>query len=396
MDPIDKLIVDGYTYWKITPIEEIPQAYAKLVFNPGIYGMSIALFSIAIWLALDLIFQVFVTFRRWGGIYFWTVLITSIGVGIHACSLVVKMYTPLTITEDIGTTVLVKAGDVLTQTGFSLVLFSRLNLVMRTQKQAYLKWILVLILVSSFLVHTPTIIFTLGINTRHMFWFQHARVAEKFVVIWYTLLELSLSAIYTYNTARLSKDSAVLHAHGAMKNQSRKTRHYLLLFMVFAQVVTFTFDMTLVVLTCLELMYKAMLMPFCYGVKLKIEFMALNQLQSLVQPNVNMFQFTGEQNVPAQAPHNANLALDVEAAGALNEVLSDKGCESKDCESPLHKVESPESPASPDSDRTLAPEASAGQASRVQLQRPMVQISQVSSTGSISELERQYLGRRDK
>lgn len=396
MDPIDKVMIDGYTYWKITPIEEIPQAYAKLVFNPSIYGMSIALFSIAMWLALDLVCQVFITFRRWGGMYFWTVLVTSLGVGIHACSLILKVYVHLSVTEDVGTTILSKTGDILTQAGFSLVLFSRLNLVMRTQRQAYLKWILILILLSSFLVHTPTIIFTLGVNTRHTFWFQHARIAEKIVVVWVTLIELLLSTIYTYNTARLVKDSAMLHAHDAVNHQSRKTRRNLLVFMVFAQVVTFTFDMTLVTLEFLQLMYRAMLMPFCYGVKLKIEFMALNQLQSLLQPNANMFQFVGELNAPAQAPRGVNFALDVERAQGVCEVLSDKRCKSRDCESPLDRIESPENPASPDSDRTLAPEASASQSSRVHLERPMVQISQVSSTGSISELERQYLGRHDK
>ena len=272
MDPIDKVVVDGYTYWRVTPLAEVPQAYAKLVFCPPIWGMSFAFFSIAIWLALDLIFQIHITFRRWGGLYYWSVLVTSIGVGIHATSLIIKLHVALSITEDIGTTVLTKAGDVLTQTGFSLVLYSRLNLVMRTQKQIYLKWILIFILVGCFLTQTPTVVITLGVNTRTSTeWFQHARVAEKFVVLWFTLLELSLSTIYTYHTGRLARNSAILAERSAWRSQATtKMRRNLLVFMIVAQIVTFVFDLALVVLVMLELSYKVIFMPFFYGVKLKV------------------------------------------------------------------------------------------------------------------------------
>ena len=390
MDPIDKIEVDGYTYWRVTPLAEVNQAYAKIVFNPGIWGMGIALYSVALWLALDLIFQVHVTFRRWSGIYYWSVLITSLGVLVHASTLIVKNYCALTMAEDIGTTVLAKAGDVLTQSGFSLVLYSRLNLVMRTQKQSYLKWILIVILVSSFLVHTPAVVITFGVNTGKPVWFQHARVAEKFVVLWFLLLELALSTIYTYNTARLSKDSSILLAHSALKNQSKKMRRNLLLFMIFAQIITFIFDLTLVVLVMMELRYKGNFMPFFYGVKLKVEFMALNQLQSLVQPSVNMFVFSGDAAPPNQ--QNGDLEKDgIEELGLhhvegqdLGKAYGNAPCDDRPC------------PASKDSESALAPAQSSRSPVRTMVHTPMVQISQVSSTGSITELERQYLGRHNK
>jgi hypothetical protein len=390
MDPIVKIVIDGYTYWKVTPVAEIPQVYNSLAFNPGIWSMYIALYAVALWLALELIFQVHVTFRRWGGLYYWTVLATSIGVGLHVSTLIPKTFKLLPIATDIGTTIIVKIADILEQTGFCMVLYSRLGLVMRAQNQRYLKWILGLILVSSFLVHTPIFIFTIGVNTQHAFWFRHARVAEGFVVLWFAILELFLSTIYTYHTARLAKDSSILVAHTISREQSKKARRNLLLFMIFAQIITFTFDLTMCVIIGLQMRYKPPFMPFFYGVKLKVEFMALNQLQSLVQPNVNMFHFTGDSGVPNQPRRNAR---DVEAGLEGPVLVHQDSCEAHGNAPTIV----PESPVlKKDSDVSLTPGHDAAQSSCNMAQRPMIQISQVSSTGSISELERQYLGRAHK
>jgi hypothetical protein len=382
MNKIDKLFVDGQTYWRVSSIHEPSKPYERLLFVPVLWGMYIAFFSVALWLALDLIFQVHITFRRWSGMYYWTVLGTSIGVGLHATMLTVKMFTVQNVAENIGTTILTKMGDIFTQTGFSLVLYSRLNLVMRAQ-QAYLKYILILILVSSLAVHTSTTTLTIGMNTRKKpEWFKHALFAEQFLIVWYTLLEFSLSTLYTYNTAQMTKDSAVL-----LKHQSKKTRQNLLRFMVFAQVVTSSFDITLVVLLMMRLKYKQIFMPFFYGIKLKVEFMALNQLQSLVQPNVNMFVFTGDSS-PNQPRQPVERHRDIELAGLENLVPAD---EEHGSQHP--QLESTKNDAAMPASEVMA--TGNGAASRVG-RASVVQISHVSSTGSITELERQYLGRNSK
>lgn len=395
MDTIDHVVIEGYTYWRVTPINEVPQVYTKLAFNPSLWAMAIALLSIALWLSLDLIFQVHVTFRRWGGMYYWTVLGTSIGVGLHATSITIKAFTFLTIAQDIGTTVLAKTGDVLTQTGFSLVLYSRLNLINCTRTRSYLKWILVTILVSSFLVHTPMVVFTFALNTRTPGWSAHVQVAEKFVVLWFTIQEFALSTIYTYSTARVIKDLPASSSCNALRHQSKKTRRNLLLFMVFAQIVTFTFDMTLVLLIMFEPIYKAAFMPALYGIKLKVEFMALNQLQSLVQPNARTLEFMGEldpenrieqvenRDGDNQGPAMAEgVGLDIEK----QRVCAQCGSLSSDATSPSSK----------DFGLTIEPVSSAAFDNQGLLRRPVVQLSHASSNGCISELERRYLGRDNK
>jgi hypothetical protein len=392
MDTIDNVVIEGYTYWRITPIKEVPQTYTKLVFNPSLWGMAIALLSIALWLSVDLIFQVHVTFRRWGGMYYWTVLGTSIGVGLHATSVAIKAFTVLTIAQDIGTTVLAKTGDILTQTGFSLVLYSRLKLIKCARTRLYLKWILITILASSFLVHTPAIIFTFALNTRIPGWYGHTQVAEKFVILWFTIQEFALSTIYTYSTARLIKDLPGMSSCNALQHQAKKTRRNLLLFMVFAQIITFTFDMTLVMMIMLEPVYKAVFMPAFYGIKLKVEFMALNQLQRLVQPQARTLEFMVEldpenqgQQVESRDGETLGLAI---AKGTASDI--EKGLLCPQCGSLSNDATCP---ASKDFGLVLKPDDNNTLNDSNIPQISTTPISHASSTKSISDLERRYLGR---
>jgi hypothetical protein len=357
------------------------------VFNPSTWALSIALYSIALWLAIDLIFQIHITFKRFGGWYYWTVLATSIGVGLHASLLTVKSFTVLTIAEDIGTTILVKMGDILTQTGFSLVLYSRLNLVMRSHK--YLKRILTIIIVSSFLVHVPTVVFTIGVNTRTLGWLNRAQVAEKVVVIWFTIQEQALSTIYTYCTARLLKNSPAMlsRSPSPLRHQTKKSHRNLLVFMIFTQFVTFTFDMTLVLLIMLKWRFKGIFMPILYGIKLKVEFLALNQLQILVQPKEPMFVFTNDMG-PADKLPQGEIEVGLEGVGVTNQSSAD-GCKSL-CP---HCGSTSNNSIWKDSELNIASEQNPTRIGQRMLQPPMVQTSQVSSTGSVSKLERQYLGR---
>jgi hypothetical protein len=387
----ERLQLDGYSWWRVTPIDQFPHRYSKLTFNPLMYGFSISMWAIAMWMALDLLFQIHVTFRRFGGLYYWTVLCTTIGVGLHATMLTVKGFATLSFPEEIGTTVLIKAGDVLTQTGFSLVLYSRLNLVMRIQHQRYLKWILGFILIGSFCVHTPVIVFTFGVNTNPVFWFKHAARGEKILGVYFLLQEFVLQTIYTYTTARMLQDRSLAMSGSHLKHQSAKTRRNLLLFMVLAQFVTLGTDITLVSFTYLELLIKNFLHPFFYGFKLKVEFMALNQLQSLVQPNVRMFTFTGDQNPPNQPHRHAAKAGDLEQAG--NQFLADE----KD---PLCCAHCPLSPAPSDLESPFSKEDSAKSDSSPGPSSPPANV-QVSFTGtstnqSFTEMERKYLGKYTK
>jgi hypothetical protein len=370
---METIELDGSTWWRVAPLSSMTKIkYGQFAFNPVIWGMSISLWTIAVWLAIDLIFQLHVTFRRWGGMYYWTVLCTSIGIGIHAGMLIVKAFNHLTKGEEIAVTIILKIGDIMNQTGFSLVLYSRLNLVLRTSTNPrYLRWILMFILVGSFLVNTPLLIFNIGVKValpNGKEWFARNMIAERVLVLWFTIQEVALSTLYTWTTASLIKSTR-------LKHQSAKTRRNLLLFMIAAQLTTFLADVSMVVLIFTSLSYKMYLHPFFFGIKLKVEFMALNQLQSLVQPNVNLFTFTGEPSDPL--PHaQPELGHGVQDAAKSSGNLMEKGTSSLSDRPPA----------------TLSPVSGAVRLSRTS----GVQVSCVESTSNVSDLERQYLGRHGR
>ena len=316
---MESITLNGTTWLHVASLAEASKiTYHSFGFNPVTWGMSIAFWSTAIWLVIDLVWQLHATFRRWGGMYYWTVLCTSIGIGIHATMLLVKAYCELSTAEGFAATIILKVGEIMGQTGFSLVLYSRLSLVMRSSNPNHLRWILLAIIIGSSAVIIPLLVFNLGAKMPGAVgkvWFARNMTAERVLLIYFTLQELVLSSLYTWTTAKLVRSTA-------LRKQPAKTRRNLLLFMVFAQVFTFCADLSMLGLLFAQLLYKGVLHPFFYGVKLKIEFMALNQLQSLVQPEARLFTLTGDPNLPSDV-HQAGCHPSLEQGlGAIGKELA--------------------------------------------------------------------------
>jgi len=99
-------------------------------------------------------------FKRHKGLYFYSVLGSSIGIILHALGTLLlyfvtfpSRYIPLSISSP---------GWYAMVTGQSLVLYSRLNLVMYDDRK--LKWVLYMIIIDAFLLHIPTTVFTFGVS----------------------------------------------------------------------------------------------------------------------------------------------------------------------------------------------------------------------------------------
>jgi len=106
-------------------------------------------------MTVELTVRVFYTFRKWSGLYFWSVLITTWGVTLHAIGFILKICVPSC--NWIFSTVLAEIGWVSMVSGFSVVLYSRLHLVVRNPR--VLQLVLAMIITDAFLFHVPTIVF---------------------------------------------------------------------------------------------------------------------------------------------------------------------------------------------------------------------------------------------
>jgi len=129
-------------------------------------------------MTVELTLQVFFTFKRHKGLYFYSILVCTWGVTFHVLGLILKVFA---VGHWILSSILFKIGWVSNVTGFSMVLYSRLHLVIRQKR--ILRAVLAMIIVDAFLLHVPIIIFDFGISSPHPdVWIAPMKVMERIQV----------------------------------------------------------------------------------------------------------------------------------------------------------------------------------------------------------------------
>jgi hypothetical protein len=238
-----------------------------LQWNPTVYCLVASFFAVSLWLALELTVQVYTTFKRRTGLYFWSILIVACGIAFHTIGLLLKLLVPEA--NVIFATVLAKVGWVMDTTGFAVVLYSRLHLVVQSQKT--LRLVLAMIIVNAILFHTPIIVFLMGLSI-HKDWDPYVTPFEYTQVVGFSIQETIISYIYILKTIKFLKSG--------YSTQLRKVTTML----ITVQVLVVLMDIALLVIDCIGMFtLKAVLHPFAYGIKLKIEFAVLNLLLNLVK-----------------------------------------------------------------------------------------------------------------
>lgn len=243
--------------------------FGVLPWNPTVFCLISSFFAVALWLSVELMVQVWFTFKRHRTLYYWSMLITTFGIICHTIAFILKLFVPME--DQYGSTVLAKIGWVSNTTGFSVVLYSRLHLVLHDSCIPLI--VLTFIIVDAILFHTPIVIFAFALDGPNAArWVAPMAIAERVMIVAFTIQETLISSIYTYATAQLLKSG-----------YSVQLRNVLVL-LVLAQLAVFSSDMVMVVVDYLDMFtLKASMHPFIYAVKLKIEFVVLNQLRGLVR-----------------------------------------------------------------------------------------------------------------
>ncbi|KAI9890939.1 MAG: hypothetical protein M1814_003440 [Vezdaea aestivalis] len=246
--------------------------------NPPTY-MAIAAFTAVAWFnVIELNSQIFLTFKRHRGLYFWSLLISSWGVVLHALGFILKFFQLANVWFTVS---LITVGWYAMVTGQSVVLYSRLHLVVRDHK--ILRGVLIMICVDAFLFHTPTTVLTFGSNRPSPLddpltkAFTHAfNIMEKIQMTAFCIQEFIISGLYVWATLKLLKPIY----HG----RTRKVMTHL----IWINIIIVALD---VVLLAME--YKnyyeiqATLKAMVYSIKLKLEFAVLNQLMTLANAGVH-------------------------------------------------------------------------------------------------------------
>lgn len=240
----------------------------RVPFSRATLSVMAALTAIAMYNVVELNVQIFIAFKRRRGLYFWSLVITSWGCFLHALGFLLKFFhlaNPYVFCS------IVTLGWYCMVTGQSVVLYSRLHLVVRDER--ILRGVLIMIIVDAFCFHIPTTILTYGINTADWRKYYNVfNVYEKIQMTAFCLQEIIISSIYVWATVNLLKPVS----------ESRTRTRQVMMKLIWVNLIIIAMDAVLLGMEYsnyydVETTMKAMI----YSIKLKLEFTVLNQLMTL-------------------------------------------------------------------------------------------------------------------
>ncbi|GAQ05958.1 hypothetical protein ALT_3279 [Aspergillus lentulus] len=221
--------------------------------------------------ALELIVLCFTTFKRWRGAYFWSLLVASTGIIPYGLGLFLKFFN-IVRHNYLGSHTLVTIGWCCMVTGQSMVLWSRLHLILLNQR--VLRGILYLIIFDAIILHIPTAVVAYGTNApSHPIAFVKAyNVLERVQLVGFCIQETFLSAVYIWGTLKFLR-----HTDG---NRYRYILHELLIINVLIILLDGSVVGTQFAgLYSVQTTFKALV----YSIKLKLEYAILRKLIKAVK-----------------------------------------------------------------------------------------------------------------
>lgn len=223
----------------------------------------------------ELVVLVPATFRRWRGLYFWSLLVSGcIGVVPYSIGFLLKFFTR---TDSVLSVTVLTIGWWTMVTGQSVVLYSRLHLVLRDER--ILRLILWLIVINVFVLHIPTTVLTYGANIVHsgeVAWVRGYNIMEKIQLTGFTIQESILSTLYVIETVKLLRLGAAV----SMRPDLRSIMYQL----IGINCAIMGMDLLLLSLEYADFYaVQITLKGFIYSLKLKLEFAVLGRLVDLIQ-----------------------------------------------------------------------------------------------------------------
>ena len=242
--------------------------------------LAMAVFVGVAWYnVVELVNLIFLTFKRYNGMYFWSMLISSLGVCPYSIGYLMKFF-KLTDATWLPVTLLT-IGWWTMVTGQSFVLYSRLHFIL--QNARLLRILRNMIIVNAFLFHVPTTVLTFLDNLRPSGASTKGyEDMEKIQLTGFCVQEVILSGIYMWETNRMMQHNP--------DHVNRKTIRQLFA----VNLLCILMDIALMVIEFMGLyQYQTTLKATLYSIKLKLEIAVLGRLVRLAHQHVWRSQFNG-------------------------------------------------------------------------------------------------------
>ncbi|KAJ5982843.1 hypothetical protein N7481_004942 [Penicillium waksmanii] len=236
-----------------------------------VMAMVIAgLLALSCYNVIEITISIFTTFKRRHGLYFWSMLIATFGILVHAISVFLRYFA---LAPNFPMCVLICIGWYAMVNGQSVVLFSRLHLV--TTYGQYSRWVLYMIIFNFCALQIPTTILFLGSNRGVDSFVDTFNIYERIQLTGLSVQETIISALYIWETMTSLRPVLALKGPNGQKAITNlviiNITAVLLDASLLATEYTNNFDV--------QTTYK----PVVYGIKLRMEFTVLNRLLAVVR-----------------------------------------------------------------------------------------------------------------
>lgn len=219
--------------------------------------------------AIELIILCFVTFKRYQGCYFWCLLLSSASLIPHALGYMFFLF-PLGVSPYASVTLILVPWCVMV-TGQSLVLWSRLHLVLQNHK--ILKGVLYMIIIDAFVFHTPVFVLMYGmVSPKSHLFVRGYDIMERVQLVGFCLQELVLSGIYVWETAKM------------LRLRPEPRHKQILVQLLIINIFILILDVAILGTEyagyyAVQVMFK----PVAYSIKLKLEYTILGKLVEIAR-----------------------------------------------------------------------------------------------------------------
>jgi hypothetical protein len=227
-------------------------------------------FTLACWNVIEISYSILTTFQRYAGLYFWSMVIATLGILLHAITSFLRYFA---LAPNVPMCFLICLGWYAMVTGQSVVLYSRLHLV--TTHEHYPRWILWMIVFNFFALHVPTTILFLGANYGVHSFVGPFNVYERIQLAGFAVQETIISALYVWETTTSLRPVLALKGARGRRAVMNVVAVNIIAVLLDASLLTTEYTNHFSVQTT----YK----PVVYSIKLLLEFTVLNNLLALIR-----------------------------------------------------------------------------------------------------------------
>lgn len=230
-------------------------------------SILVSMLTLSIYMSALVDLKALTMFKRRNTLYFWSLLVTSWGITAHSLGVILKWF--------VGScpwqvhTAFSSFGWWGMVTGQSLVLYSRLHLVVRNGR--VLRAVLLMIIVDFCLFQVPTTVQKFGsTETKVGIWLTVYHVYERIQLFVFTIQELIISVIYIR--------AAVIWLSPGDPEGTRHTKQFL----IYLNILCIALDVVIVAeVFSNEWIYEEATQSLVYAIKLTLEFAVLNEVMEV-------------------------------------------------------------------------------------------------------------------